>query len=159
MDMKIIRWILIGIVVAIALGLLIVQPLIKKFRMERDNVPEQKTWKVTCTVPSCEVFYKRMNHDSRYCVFHDAVHEIYLKLVALDSPAKHRAEVYFNTNGMFYADENKQDEIIRDLEKELAKATKKPATKTKAAPKKTSPKKTIPQKQAVKKTVNKTTKK
>lgn len=174
MNADAIRWGVIGVVLAILLSYAMVRPLIRKYRIQRDNIPEEKTKNVTCTVPACEVFYKRQNHDSRYCKFHDDVHKIYLKLVELNSPVQHRARVYFDTNGTFFKDEAKCKEILQDLQKHLDKVieekSKKPSTKKSTAPKKapakkaTTPKKvatnkTLAKKAAPKKTVKKTTKK
>ena len=142
-----IRWILIGVGLAALLSIAFVSPLIKKHRMLRDNVPEEKTKRVTCSIPSCEVFYKRQNHDSRYCKFHHEVQKLLLELVKVDSQAQHRARMYLNTNGTFYMDEKKREDVYKDLQKELDKAQGKTTVK-KAAPKKTAAKKTATVKKA-----------
>lgn len=155
MSADIIRWVLIGVGLSALLSIAFIAPLVKKHRMMRDNVPAEKTKKVTCTIPSCEIFYKRQDHDSRYCEFHHEVQKILLELVKVDSPAQHRARMYLNTNGTFYVDIKKREEVYKDLNKELAKAQGKTTTK-KAAPKKTAAKKTTTvKKTTTKKPVNK----
>lgn len=153
MNADIIRWVLIGVGLAALLSIAVVSPLIKKHRMLRDNIPEEKTKRVTCSIPSCEVFYKRQDHDSRYCKFHHEVQKLLLELVKVDSQAQHRARMYLNTNGTFYMDEKKREDVYKDLQKEIDKAQGK--VPTKKATKKPVAKRTTTKKTTTKKTVNK----